>query len=152
MCHLVLIEYVSHGHIKVKLSLGKNLSQYLPIGAWLVIALVAWVQSEFEWPNCNSYELSLEYDDLIGCKSSPRRSRKFLPLKLDAWKVIFHCERIESHLDFLQKSQEFLHLWSQLHAFLLSKNKKKKENQKKRNIKSRKIDKRKRKSYYSSIP
>ena len=33
-------------------SLGKNLSQYSPIGAWLVMAQVAQVHSEFEKPNC----------------------------------------------------------------------------------------------------
>ena len=107
MCHLVSIGYVLHEHIK--LSLGKKLSQYSPIGAWLVIALIAQAQSKFEWPNCNSHRPPLEYDGLIGCKSSPRRSRNFLPLKSDAWKVIFYCERIESHSDFLQKSQEDLH-------------------------------------------
>ena len=106
-CHLVSIGYVPYGH--VKLSLGKNLSWYSPIGAWLVIALVAWAQSEFEWPSCNSHRLPLEYDGLIRCKLLPRRSRKFLPLESDVWKVIFHCKRIELHSDFLQKSQEDLH-------------------------------------------
>ena len=37
------------GHLNS--SLGKNLSQYLPIRAWLVIALVAHAHNKLEWPN-----------------------------------------------------------------------------------------------------
>ena len=107
ICYLVSIGYEPHEH--VKFSLGKNLSQYLSIGVWLVIALVARAQSEFKWPNCDSYRPPLEYDGSIGCKSLSKRSRKLLPLKSDAWKDIFHCDRIESHSDFLQKSQEDLY-------------------------------------------
>jgi len=51
----------------------------------------------------------LELDGSIGFKSSSKKSRKFLPLESDAWKVIFHCKRMELHSDFLQKSQEDLH-------------------------------------------
>jgi len=46
MCHLVSIEY--RPQEQMKLSRGKNLNLYSPIGAWLVIALEAQVQSEFE--------------------------------------------------------------------------------------------------------
>jgi len=107
ICYLVLIEYELYRY--VKLSLGKNLSRYSPIEAWLIIALVAQAYSEFKWPNCNSHRPPLEYDGSIECKSSSKRSRKLLSLKSNAWKVIFYCERIELHLDFLQKSQEDLH-------------------------------------------
>ena len=55
MCCLVSIGYRPQGH--TKFSLGKNLNWYSPVGAWLVIALDARVQSELEWPNCESYVL-----------------------------------------------------------------------------------------------
>jgi len=46
MCHLVSIGYRLQG--QVKLSQGRNLNLYSPIGAWLVIALETQAQSEFE--------------------------------------------------------------------------------------------------------
>jgi len=41
ICYLDSIGYELHGHSNF--SLGKNLSQYLPIGVWLTIALEALV-------------------------------------------------------------------------------------------------------------
>ena len=67
------------------------------------------MQSELEQLKCNSYRPLLAQDSSIRCKSLFRRSRKFLPLKSDAWKVILHNKIIESHSDFLQKSHEDLH-------------------------------------------
>ena len=107
MYYLVSIGYRPQG--QVKLSLEKNLNLYSSIGVWLVIALEAQAQSKFEWLNCNSHRPSLELDGSIGFKSSLNRSRKFLSLELDAWKVIFHWKSIDSHSDFLQKYQENLH-------------------------------------------
>ena len=101
MCCLNSIGYKPHGQLKI--SKGKNLNWYSSIGAWLVIALDAWVQSKFKWLNCKSYGPPLQYKGLMGSKSSLNRSRKFLPLESDAWKVIFHWDRMELHLDFLQK-------------------------------------------------
>ena len=46
MCCLVSIGYKPQG--QMKLSRGKNLNLYSPIGVWLVIALEAQAQSEFE--------------------------------------------------------------------------------------------------------
>ena len=57
--------------------------------------------------DCN--RLPLELNSSIEFKSSFKRSKKFLPLELDTWKVIFYYERIKFHSDFLQKSQEDLH-------------------------------------------
>ena len=51
----------------------------------------------------------MEHKGLMGSKSLLNRSRKFLPLELHTWKVIFHWDRIELHSNFLQKSQEDLH-------------------------------------------
>ena len=69
MCRLVSIGHRPQG--QMKLSLGKNFNRYSPIGAWLVIALEAQAQSEFEWPNCESHGPPLELDGSIGFKSSP---------------------------------------------------------------------------------
>jgi len=99
MCHLVSIGYRPQG--QVKLSQGKNLNLYPPIRVWLVIALEAQAQSKFEWPNYKSHGLPLKVDGSMGFKLSPNRSRKFLPLESDAWKVIFHWESINLHSDFL---------------------------------------------------
>ena len=107
MCHLDLMGYKPHEQLKI--SEGKNLNQYSPIGAWLVIALDARVQSKFKWPNCKSYVPSLEHEGSMEHKSSLNRLRKFLPLESDAWKVIFHWDRMELYSDFLQKSQEDLY-------------------------------------------
>ena len=99
--------YELHGQLKI--SEEKNLNWYSPIGAWLVIALDTRAQSKFEWPNCESHEPPLEHEGSIGSKSSLNRSRKFLSLESDAWKVIFHWDRMELHSDILQKSQEDLY-------------------------------------------
>ena len=81
----------------------------MSIRAWLVIALVAQEQSEFKWPNYNNHGPPLENDGSTGHESLSNRSRKLLPFGSDTWKVILHCKRIDSHSDFLQKSQEDLH-------------------------------------------
>ena len=107
MCCLDSIGYKPHRQLKI--SEGKNLNRYSPIGAWLVIALDAWVQSKFEWLNYKSHGSPLEHEDSMGSKSSLNRLRKFLSLESDAWKVIFYWDRMELHSDFLQKSQEDLH-------------------------------------------
>ena len=49
-------------HGQLKLSQGKNLSLYSPIGAWFVIALVALAYSEFEWLKNLSHEPPLTYE------------------------------------------------------------------------------------------
>ena len=107
ICCLDLMGYKPHEQLKI--SKEKNLNQYSPIGAWLVIALNAQVQSEFKWLNCESHGPSLEHEDSMGSKLSLNKLRKFLSLESDAWKVIFHWDRMESHSDFLQKSQKDLH-------------------------------------------
>ena len=107
ICLLVSIGYMLHGHGKS--SLGENLRQYLLMGAWLMIALVALAHNESEWPNCCNQGLPLMFDSLIGFRLSLSNSKKFLPLNSVAWKDIFHCERTESHSLFLQKSHEDLH-------------------------------------------
>jgi len=38
-----------------KVSFGKNLKRYSPVGAWLTMALDALAHSEFEWPKCLSH-------------------------------------------------------------------------------------------------
>ena len=77
---------------------------------WLVIALEVRAQSEFEWLDCKSHGPPLELDGSMGFKSLPNRSRKFLPLELDTWKVIFYWESMDLYSDFLWKSQEDLHV------------------------------------------
>jgi len=44
---LDLMGYDPHGYLNF--SLGKNLSLYSPVGAWLVIALKVCAYKEFEW-------------------------------------------------------------------------------------------------------
>ena len=107
MYHLDSMGYKPHGQLKI--SKEKNLNRYSPIGAWLVIALDAQVQSKFEWLDCKSHGPSLEHKGSIGSKSLLNRLRKFLPLELDTWKVIFHWDKMKLHSDFLQKSQKDLH-------------------------------------------
>jgi len=51
------MEYDLHGHLNF--SLGKNLSLYSPVRAWLVIALEACAYREFEWPKTLSQDPSL---------------------------------------------------------------------------------------------
>ena len=63
-------------HRQLKSSLEKNLSLYSPIGAWLVIALVALTYRKLEWPKNLSHELPLIYNGSIGLLSASTRSRK----------------------------------------------------------------------------
>ena len=106
MCCLVSIEYNLHKQLKS--SLGKNLSLYLLIGAWFVIALKALAYKEFEWPKCLSYALSLMYVGSMMLSSLSTRSKRCLFLKSDAWKIIFHLLERLSHSFFLLKSQDDL--------------------------------------------
>ena len=106
MCFLISIGYMLQGYEKSFLE--KNLSQYLPIGAWLIMALVALVHNEFEWLKYCNQELPLTFKDLVGFRLSSTKSRKFLPLESTTWKDIPHCKRTELHSLFLQKSQEDL--------------------------------------------
>ena len=78
MCYLVSIEYSLHRHLNS--SWGKNLSQYSPIEAWLMIAFEALTQSKLECPKNLSHNPLLEYKGLIGFKLSSRRFKKCLPL------------------------------------------------------------------------
>ena len=107
ICCLDSIGHKLHGHMNS--SLGKNLSQYSLIGAWLMIALVALAYNIFEWPKCWSQRLFLIVNSSRGLDLSSRSSRKFFPLLSDTWKNILHCERIELQSHFLQKSQDNLH-------------------------------------------
>jgi len=43
-------------HRYLNSSLGKNLSLYSLVGAWLVIALTAYAHKEFKWPNILSQD------------------------------------------------------------------------------------------------
>ena len=74
MCLLILIGYLLHGHMNS--FLGKNLSWYSLIGAWLTMALVALAHSEFEWPKYFSHNPPFTYISLILLRSSSRRSIK----------------------------------------------------------------------------
>ena len=89
-------------------SLGKNLSLYSPIGAWLVIALEALAHRELKWPKNLSHELPLMYDSSMMLSSLSIRLRKCLPLRSDAWKIILHLLAMSSHSFFLLKSQDNL--------------------------------------------
>ena len=91
-----------------KSSLGKNLRWYSPIGAWLVIALVALTQRVFEWPKYWSHGPPLIIDGTRGKRLSSHNPRKFFPLWSDAWKDLLHCAEIISQLHFLQKSHDDL--------------------------------------------
>ena len=106
MWYLVSIGYCPQGQLKS--SLGKNLSLYSPVGAWLVIPLDALVYNELEWPKYLSHEPPLMYDGSIMLLSLSTRSRKCLPFISDAWNVIFHLLTRLSHSFFLLKSQDDL--------------------------------------------
>ena len=54
-----------------------------------MIALVALVQSELEWPKYLSSEPLLEINSLIGFESLSRSFRKFCSLLSKTWKNIF---------------------------------------------------------------
>ena len=103
---LVSIGYCPQGQLKS--SLGKNLSWYSPVGAWLVIALDALAHNELEWLKYLSHEPPLIYDGSITLSSLLMRSRKCLPFISDAWKVISHLLIRLSHSFFLLQSQDDL--------------------------------------------
>jgi len=86
---------------QLKSSLRKNLSLYSPIGAWLIIALVALAHKELEWPKCLSYEPPLIYDGLMMLSSPLRRSKNCFPFVFNAWKIIFHLLVRSLYLFFL---------------------------------------------------
>ena len=98
--------YTPHG--QANSSIGKNLSLYSQIGAWLIITLVALAQRQLDWPKYWSHGPPLIVDGSRGFESSSRNSRKFFPFRSDAWKVIFHIVEIGSHSCFLQKSHDDL--------------------------------------------
>ena len=104
ICLLVSIEYSLHEHENSEL--GKNRSLYSPMGAWLVIALIARAHSELEWPTICSHGPPLMYDGLTTLRSSSSSSRKFLPFPSEAWNVIFQSLISSSLLNFLQNYQE----------------------------------------------
>ena len=95
-------------HRQLKSSLGKNLSLYSPIGAWLMIALVALAHSEFECPRYLSQDPLLAYIGSRRLLSSSHNSKKCCPFRLDAWKAVFQLERMLLHLLFLLNSQDDL--------------------------------------------
>ena len=70
-------------HKQLKFFLGKNLNLYSPIGAWLVIALVALAHNKLEWPKCLSYDPSLMYNSSIMLLLLSR-SRKCFPFRSNA--------------------------------------------------------------------
>jgi len=106
ICCLDLIEYWPHRHLNSLF--GKNLSLYLPISTWLVIALVALAQRELEWPKFWSHGLLLIYNGPSKLLSPSIRLRNWLLFKSDAWNVIFHLLARLLYLSFLLKSQESL--------------------------------------------
>ena len=69
---------------QVNSSIGKNLSWYSPIGAWLTIALVALVQIKLKWPKYWTYGLLLIVDSLREFELLLSSSRKFLPFRSNA--------------------------------------------------------------------
>ena len=95
MCHLDSIGYCLQGQLNS--SLGKNLSLYLPIRAWLVITLETLAYNVLEWPKCLSHVPSLLYAGFKILLSLLTRSRKCLPFISDTWKVIFHLLMRLSH-------------------------------------------------------
>ena len=101
------IEYKLHRHLNS--SQGKNLSWYLPIGVWLIIALVALIYNELKWPKNFSHRLSLATYNLIGFEFLLRRFIKLWPLAFDTWNIIFQLLRIELYSLFLLKSHDNLH-------------------------------------------
>ena len=102
ICCLISIGYSLQEQLNS--SLGKKWSQYLPIGAWLVIALEALAYKVLKWPKYLSYMPPLLYDGSKILLSLSTSSKKLLPFKSDTWKVIFHLLMILSHLFFLLKS------------------------------------------------
>ena len=106
MYHLDLMGYWPHRQLNS--SLEKNLSLYFHIGTWLVIALVALVQSELEWPKFWSYGPPLICDGSSSLLSLSMRLRNWLPFRSNAWNVIFHLLARSSHSSFLLKFQESL--------------------------------------------
>ena len=106
MCCLDSMGYWPHGQLNSLL--GKNLSLYSPISAWLMIALVALVQSELEWLKFWSYGPPLICDSSSGLLLPFMRSRNWLLFRSDAWNIIFHLLARSSHSSFLLKSQESL--------------------------------------------
>ena len=106
MCLLVLIEYMPYEHEKS--FLRKNLSLYLPVGAWLIMALVALVHNKFDRPKYYNQELFLTFKSSIRFRLSSNKSRKFFPLESAAWKDILHYNMAESLSLLLQKFQEDL--------------------------------------------
>jgi len=104
--HLDLIGYNLHRELNS--SLGKNLSQYSPIGLWFVMTLIALVHSELEWLNCLIHGLPLVYEGSISVRSLFNRLRNCFPLRSNAWKVICHCLMILLLSSFLLKSHKVL--------------------------------------------
>ena len=104
--HFILIGYSLQGQLNF--SLGKKWSWYLPIGAWLVIALEALAHKVLKWPKCLSHVPPLLYNGSKILLSLSTSSRKLLSFKSDTWKVIFHLLMMLSHLFFLLKFQECL--------------------------------------------
>ena len=95
-------------YIHTKSSLEKNLSLYLPIGAWFIISLVIYVYIKFEKPKCFSQVLSLECIKWIGQLLSSFKLRKFLLLYSEAWKYICHLQTIVLYSFFLLNSYDIL--------------------------------------------
>ena len=74
-----------------------------------MIAQVALVHRELEWPKYWSHGLSLIANGSRGLRSLSSNFKKFLPLHSDAWKDILYWARMELQSHFLQKSQDDLH-------------------------------------------
>jgi len=64
-----------------KSSLGKNLSQYLLIGVWLIMALVALAHNKFNRLKYCNQKPPLIFKDIIEFRLLSNKSRKFLPLE-----------------------------------------------------------------------
>ena len=103
---LDLIGYWLQGHLNS--SLGKNLSLYLPVSAWLVIALEALVHKELECPKFWTHGPPLMYDSSSRLLLPSTRLRNCLPFISGTWNIIFYLLTRSSHSDFLLKSQESL--------------------------------------------
>lgn len=104
---LVSIKYILYGQLKS--FLGKNQRWYSSIGVWLIIALVALIHNEFKCLKYLIYRLLLIYKGSIGRILLFKRLRKYLSLKLDAWKMICQFLMIFLHSFFLSKSYDVLH-------------------------------------------
>ena len=74
-----------------------------------MIALVALTHNEFKCSKCLIHRLFLIYKDSIERSSLFKKSRKCLPLKLNAWKIICQLLIIFLHLFFLSKSYDVLY-------------------------------------------